>query len=90
MTNPAFIVEVLSRSTAEFDAGDKFEHYKSLSSLRQYVLVSHLERSLAVWTRGQDAGWRQVVVREGEVADLVIDARLDVRELYEAAAEPAA
>jgi Uma2 family endonuclease len=90
VTNPALIVEVLSRSTAEYDAGDKFEHYKSLSSLRQYVLVSHRERSIEVWTRGGDAGWRGVVVREGEVADLVVDARLDVREPYEAAAEPSA
>jgi Uma2 family endonuclease len=90
VTNPALIVEVLSRSTAEYDAGDKFEHYKSLSSLRQYVLVSHRERSVEVWTRGGDAGWRKALVRDGEIADLVIDARLDVRELYEAAAEPPA
>jgi hypothetical protein len=26
VTNPAFIVEVLSRSTEEYDSGDKFEH----------------------------------------------------------------
>jgi Uma2 family endonuclease len=88
VTNPTLIVEVLSRSTEEYDAGDKFEHYKTLQSLRQYVLVSHRERSVEVWTRGEDAGWRTVVVREGDVAELVIDAGLDVRALYAAAAEP--
>ena len=87
VTNPALIVEVLSRSTEEYDAGDKFEHYKTVQSLRQYVLVSHRER---VWTRGHDGAWQTAVVREGQAADLVIDARLDVRELYEAAAEPSA
>ena len=55
VTNPALIIEVLSRSTEEYDAGDKFEHYKTLPSLRQYVLVSHRERSLEVWTLA-DAG----------------------------------
>ncbi|HVR38438.1 MAG TPA: Uma2 family endonuclease [Thermoanaerobaculia bacterium] len=86
VTNPTFLAEVLSRSTAEYDAGDKFEHYKTLASLRQYVLVSHKEHVVTVWTRGENAEWRSQIVREGEVADLsAIDARLDVRELYEVA-----
>ncbi|HSY48461.1 MAG TPA: Uma2 family endonuclease [Thermoanaerobaculia bacterium] len=90
VTNPTLIIEVLSRSTEEYDAGDKFEHYKTLQSLRQYVLVSHRERSVEVWTRGEDAGWQRTIVREGEIAKLAIDAHLDVHELYEAAAEPSA
>ena len=89
VTNPDLIIEVLSRSTEEYDAGDKFEHYKSLPSLRQYILVSHRERALDVWTLG-DNGWRRTTVRDGETAELSIGARLDVRELYESAGEPAA
>lgn len=89
VTNPAVIIEVLSRSTEEYDAGDKFEHYKTLPSLRQYVLVSHREHAMEVWTRG-DAGWQRAIIREGEVAELSAGARLDVHELYEAAAEPPA
>ncbi|WP_437279071.1 Uma2 family endonuclease [Sorangium sp. So ce375] len=88
-TNPTLIVEVLSRSTEEYDRGDKLEHYKSLASLRQYVLVSHRERSVEVWTRDADGGFTPVIAREGDVALLAsIGARIDVRELYEAAAEP--
>jgi Uma2 family endonuclease len=90
VTNPTLIIEVLSRSTEEYDAGDKFEHYKTLPSLRQYVLVSHRERSVEVWTRDEEAGWQLATVGEGEIAGLSIDARLDVHELYEAAAEPSA
>lgn len=88
ITNPALILEVQSRSTEDYDAGDKFEHYKTLRSLRQYVLVSHRERALAVWTRGEDGSWRSTVVREGDAAHLLVGAQLDVRELYDAAAEP--
>ena len=84
--NPTLIVEVPSRSTEEYNEGDKFEHYKTLPSLRQYVLVSHRERSVDVWTR-EETRWERVVVREGSIADLTIGARLDVRELYVAAAE---
>src|SRR5215210_2036566 len=48
ITNPTLIVEVLSRSTEDYDSGDKFEHYKTFPSLREYVLVSHRERSVEV------------------------------------------
>jgi Uma2 family endonuclease len=91
VTNPTLIVEVLSRSTEEYDRGDKFEHYKSVPSLHQYVLVATRERVVEVWTRGSGGAWTSVIVREGAAADLAsIHARLDVRELYEAASEPGA
>jgi len=89
VTNPALIIEVLSRSTEEYDAGDKFEHYKTLPSLRQYVLVSHREPSIEVWTLGE-GGWLRTIHRAGETADLSIGVRLDVRELFETASEPSA
>jgi Uma2 family endonuclease len=89
ITNPTLIVEVLSRSTEEYDSGDKFEHYKTFPSLREYVLVSHRDHSVEIRSREED-GWRTTVVREGAIAELSIGARLDVRELYAAAAEPSA
>ena len=87
ITNPTLIVEGLSRSTEEYDTGDKFEHYRTFPSLREYVLVSHRERSVEVRSRGED-GWQTTVVRKGAIAELSIGARLDVRALYDAAAEP--
>jgi len=42
-----------------------------------------------VWTRRADDTWTSSVAREGEVARLdAIRAQLDVRELFDAAAEP--
>lgn len=90
VTNPTLLVEVLSRGTEEYDRGDKFEHYKHLDSLREYVLVSHRERSVEIWTRGADGGWTLRVHGDGETAELEsIGARIVVRDLYDAAAEPA-
>ena len=91
VTNPTLIVEVLSRSTEEYDRGDKFEHYKSIGSLQQYVLVSYAEAHVEIWTRGQGDVWTPAHAGVGDVAQLTaIGARLDVRELYEAAADPPA
>ena len=38
--NPVIIIEVLSPSTEEYDRGEKFEYYKQLSSLKEYILVA--------------------------------------------------
>lgn len=40
LLNPILIIEVLSPSTEKFDRDDKFRMYRSLESLREYVLVS--------------------------------------------------
>ena len=91
VTNPTLIVEVLSSSTADYDRGDKFEHYKRLTSLRQYVLVSHLERLLEIWSRSTSGEWTQALARAGERANLdSIGAVLDVDDVYGAAQEPRA
>lgn len=39
LTNPTVIVEVLSPTTADYDKGAKFEHYRTIDSLQEYVLV---------------------------------------------------
>jgi Uma2 family endonuclease len=39
--NPGVIIEVLSDSTEAYDRGDKFKLYRSLASLKEYVLISH-------------------------------------------------
>jgi len=91
ITNPTLIVEVLSRSTEQYDRGDKFEHYKHLASLREYVLVSHAERAIEVWRRDTTAGWTSTVIPDGNVAELrSIGGRLVVHELYDVASEPKA
>jgi Uma2 family endonuclease len=39
IVNPKLIVEVLSPSTQAYDKGDKFDNYRLLPSLREYILV---------------------------------------------------
>jgi Uma2 family endonuclease len=48
LLNPTQIVEVLSPGAEAYDRGQKFEYYKKLASLREYILVAqdriHVER----------------------------------------------
>jgi len=40
LLNPLLIVEVLSKSTASYDRIQKFAHYRTISSLTEYLLVA--------------------------------------------------
>ena len=56
LLNPIVVVEVLSSSTAAFDRGEKFEHYKQLVSLQEYILISQ-DRVRVESYRRQDTRW---------------------------------
>ncbi|MBA3870219.1 MAG: Uma2 family endonuclease [Anaerolineae bacterium] len=43
LLNPTVIVEVLSESTEKYDRGKKSEHYRTLDSLQEYVLIAQDE-----------------------------------------------
>lgn len=47
--NPVLVVEVLSASTEGYDRGEKFDNYRTLDSLREYVLVYQDEPKVEVF-----------------------------------------
>lgn len=57
LLNPEVIFEVLSGSTELHDRGKKFEAYRKLPSLREYVLVSQDEPLVEQYTRQEDGAW---------------------------------
>jgi len=55
LLNPKVLVEVLSPSTADYDRGGKFTHYRRLPSLHEYVLISQDRPLVEHYVRqGQD------------------------------------
>jgi Uma2 family endonuclease len=57
LLNPTLIVEVLSPSTEAFDKGDKFDHYRSIESFREYLLVWQDKRRVARYTKSDNNSW---------------------------------
>lgn len=57
LLNPTVIVEVLSESTEGYDRGKKSRNYRSIASLREYVLVAQDVVSVERYTRGDGRVW---------------------------------
>lgn len=57
LTNPALIVEVLSKSTEAYDRGDKFSHYKSIPSFCEYLLVAQHRPHVSHFIKQADGSW---------------------------------
>ena len=51
MLNPTTIIEVLSKSTAQYDRSEKFEYYRTIPSFREYVLVDSQRVKIEVWRK---------------------------------------
>ncbi len=60
--NPTLLVEVLSKSTEAYDRGKKFDNYRSIPALREYVLVSQDEPVIQRFLRNDDNTWTLTVV----------------------------
>lgn len=61
-TNPTVLFEVLSPSTEAYDRGTKFEQYRKLATLREYVLVSQTEPAVDLF-RFEDGRWSFLPIR---------------------------
>ncbi len=57
LLNPTVVVEVLSDSTEANDRGKKFEQYRRLQSLQDYVLVAQSHRHIEHFTRQSESEW---------------------------------
>ncbi len=57
LLNPILLIEVLSDSTEGYDRGKRFQHYRSIESLREYVLVSQDEARIEKYLKQGDGFW---------------------------------
>lgn len=81
VVNPTVLVEVTSKSTEEYDRGQKLQHYQLLPSLRAVLIVSHRRRALTVVAR-TGSGFETREVTSGDVVLEQPGLRLSIDELY--------
>ena len=57
LLNPTLILEVPSIATEGYDRGRKFQHYRRLDSLREYLLISQDEPYIEHYVRQPNGNW---------------------------------
>ena len=57
LLNPTVLIEVLSKSTASYDRGEKFAHYRKLDSLTEYLVVAQDKYHVEHYTRQSGNQW---------------------------------
>lgn len=87
LVNPNVIVEVLSKGTEAYDRGLKWESYRDLPSVTDYVLVSQGAPRIEHFRREADGEWHYSVVQAGGRVLLTGGAVLNVDSVYAGAFE---
>ncbi|HEU4324763.1 MAG TPA: Uma2 family endonuclease [Roseiflexaceae bacterium] len=70
LLNPTVLIEILSPSTERYDRGLKFQNYRTLASLQEYVLIAQDKLYVEHYIRHADIQW---LLSEAHAADAVVD-----------------
>lgn len=85
LLNPIALVEVLSTSTQRHDRGSKFESYRRIESLREYVLVAPDTQRVEQYSKQSDGSWvfSETLSDDGVVKLASIGCELAFTDVYE-------
>ncbi|RTL22465.1 MAG: Uma2 family endonuclease [Burkholderiales bacterium] len=77
------IIEVLSPSTAAYDRGAKFAHYRGIPTLQEYALIDIDLRRTDVYRKGAEGLWVLHPFEAGQAVTLAsADLTISARELF--------
>ena len=84
LLNPAAIIEVLPPSTEASDRGRKFEEYRSIPTLAEYILVAQDRMHVERYTRADDGSWilTEYSSEGAELPIASIDATIALSKIY--------
>jgi Uma2 family endonuclease len=85
LLNPVVLIEVLSPSTADYDHGQKWESYRGIPALREYLLIAQDQPRVEQYTRHGEHFWhyKETLGREGEVRLESLNVSLTLSGIYE-------
>jgi Uma2 family endonuclease len=80
--NPVVLLEVTSDSSEAYDLGEKFDAYRTIATLREYVVVSHRERRITVHHRDAETWRTRSAIAGGCVRVDTLEVDLEVDAIY--------
>ena len=84
LLEPRVVIEVLSPSMAAYDRGDKFDQYKLIPTLRDYLLVAQDRVRVEHFSRSENGWLMRVFIERDDIISLAsVDAQLALAEVYD-------
>jgi Uma2 family endonuclease len=85
LLNPAVIIEVLSDSTEQYDRGKKFQYYRSIATVQEYILVAQDAKHIDHYRRQSENLWVLTSINgdDGVLELPTLECRLYLAEIYE-------
>lgn len=83
--NPCFIAEVLSKSTQNYDRGEKFVSYRTIESFREYLLIDQYKIQVEHYVKTAAHQWLLTIYSDLDtvVSFNVFDIQIKIADLYE-------
>lgn len=84
VVNPLLIAEVLSKSTRNYDGGEKFAAYRTIPSFQEYLLIDQYAMRVEHFTKLDDCEWRFVEYHrpESTIQLKTVDVTMQLADLY--------
>lgn len=85
ITNPTIIIEILSPSTERYDRGLKFQNYRTIDTLRDYILIAQDHHHIEHYTRQEGGQWllQEATELEDQIVIQSIESTLLLADIYE-------
>lgn len=85
LLNPVVIIEVLSASTERYDRGMKFQNYRTIDTLRDYILIAQDHYHIEHFSRQDSGAWVLQEATESTTGIYIpsIDCELNIQDVYE-------
>ena len=83
--NPLLIVEVLSKSTKNYDLGEKFIYYRAIPEFNEYILIDQTKYHVMQYTKTLEGRWFLTEYESEEtILELSsIEFQINLKEIYE-------
>lgn len=85
LLNPSVIIELLSKSTRNYDKGEKFTLYRDIDSLREYILIDTEKIYAEKHIRNADNSWQLTDYRSIDNVFTIdtVQLSLSLKDIYE-------
>jgi Uma2 family endonuclease len=80
---PVVVIEITSPSTEAIDRREKLRAYRTLPSLKEYLIVSHDQALVEIYRRRGDIGWDIITYEPGDIVEITsLELKISMMDIY--------